>query len=325
MGTVSTLGLGTYLGAPSDSVSARYVEAILEALRQGINVFDTALNYRYTRSEQDLGKALRRAAAEGLAARDEVLVATKAGFLTAGNIPSGLHPSHIAAGGTHCMEPGFLADQVRRSRANLGLETIDVLYLHNPETQLEEVPVKKFEDRIVAAFQQLEKLVREGAIRDYGVATWSGLRSKPGVQGRLSLPRLVEFAREAGGEDHHFRYVQLPLNLMMPEAFTYPHALLDGEGVNVLEVAVRSGLTVVASAALKQGRLISFLPGNVRAKLAGPQTDAQCALQFARSAPGVSIALAGMSQAAHVRENAGVGDFPPAPPEQWLALFAQES
>lgn len=324
-GTVSSLGLGTYLGAPGEEVSARYVESILEALRRGINVFDTAINYRYTRSEQDVGEALRRVFGEGLAARDEVLVATKAGFLTAGAVPSGLHVSHLAAGGTHCMAPEFLMDQVRRSRAHLGLETIDVLYLHNPETQLQELASNKFEDRVLAAFQQLEKLSRDGSIRAYGAATWGGLRRKPGEPERLSLPRLVELAREAGGEDHHFRYVQLPVNLMMPEAFTYPHALLDGEGVNVLEVAVRSGITVMASASLKQGRLAAYLPAEVHAKLEGPRTNAQCALQFARSTPGVSVALAGMSDLAHVRENAGLGEFPPAPPEQWLTLFEKES
>ena len=81
-GAVSSLGLGTYLGKPDETTSARYVDAILAALRGGINTFDTAINYRYTRSEQDLGEALRRAFNENLAARDELLIATKAGFLT---------------------------------------------------------------------------------------------------------------------------------------------------------------------------------------------------------------------------------------------------
>lgn len=320
-GAVASLGLGSYLGPPDEATSARYVESMLEALRQGINVFDTAINYRYTRSEQDLGEALRRAFGEGLAARDEVLVASKAGFLTAGAVPSGIHVSHLAAGGTHCMHPDFLADQVRRSRAHLGVETIDVYYLHNPETQLQEIDSNKFEDRVLAAFQQLEKLCRDGQIGAYGIATWGGLRRKPGEPERLSLPRLAELAREAAGEDHHFRYAQLPVNLMMPEAFTYPHTLLGGEGVNVLEVAVRSGITVVASASLKQARLAAYVPAETRAKLDGPQTNAQFALQFTRSTPGVSIALAGMSQTSHVRENAGIGEFPPAPAEQWLKLF----
>ncbi|MCL4795419.1 MAG: aldo/keto reductase [Bryobacteraceae bacterium] len=322
-GLLSSIGLGTYLGKPDEAASARYVEAILAALNGGINVFDTAINYRYTRSEQDLGEALRRAFQEGLAARDEVLVCTKAGFLTAGAVPSNLHPSHIVAD-SHCIEPEFLSDQAARSRANLRLDTIDVLYLHNPETQLRSIPLAKFEDRIAHAFERLEKLCTAGHIRHYGVATWNAFRLKPGQDERLSLPRLIELARNTAGEDHHFRFIQLPLNLAMPEAFTYPHALLDGEGINVLEVAARSGITVVASASLNQARLVNGLPARLRSRWSAPQTDAEFALQFARSAPGVTTALAGMGQTAHVRENLAVGAYPPAPASDWLSIFQRE-
>lgn len=322
-GLLSSVGLGTYLGKPDEATSARYVEAILAALKGGINVFDTAINYRYTRSEQDLGEALRRAFQEGLAARDEILVCTKAGFLTAGAVPSNLHPSHIVSD-SHCIEPDFLSDQAARSRANLRLDTIDVLYLHNPETQLRSIPLAKFEERTARAFERLEGLCSAGHIRHYGVATWNAFRTKPGHDERLSLPRLIELARNTAGEDHHFRFIQLPLNLAMPEAFTYPHALLGGEGVNVLEVAARSGITVVASASLNQARLVNGLPARLRALWSAPRTDAEFALQFARSAPGVATALAGMSQTAHVRENLGVGAYPPEPVSEWLRVFQKE-
>lgn len=323
-GKLSSLGLGTYLGKPDDATSQRYVQAILAALGGGINMIDTAINYRYTRSEQDVGEALRQTFAGGLAARDEVLVATKAGFLTAGAVPSGLHVSHIV-GDSHCIEADFLTDQIARSRANLRLETIDVFYLHNPETQLDEIPAPKFEDRLALAFERLEQLCAAGQIRYYGAATWNGFRLKSDHPKRLSLPRLIELARQAGGEDHHFRFIQLPFSLGMPEAFTYPHAQLAGENVNVLEIAARAGITVVASASLMQARLTGVLPLAIRAKWSEPQTSAQFALQFARSAPGVTTALAGMSQTAHVRENLGIAALPPADPESWLSIFQQES
>lgn len=322
-GAVSSLGLGTYLGKPDETTSARYVDAILAALRGGINAFDTAINYRYTRSEQDLGEALRRAFAENLATRDEVLVATKAGFLTAGAVPSNLHPSHIA-GDSHCLHPDFLADQIARSRANLRLDTLDVFYLHNPETQLAHISMDKLEERLLDAFARLEQLCAANHIRFYGTATWSAFRLRPGQPGRLSLPRILELARQAGGGDHHFRFLQLPFNLGMPEAFTLPHVLLDGEPVNVLEVAASSGVTVVASAALHQARLVNGIPRDLRARWDEPRSDAEFALQFARSAPGVSFALAGMSQSAHVRENLGIGAYPPAPAESWLGVLHRE-
>jgi aryl-alcohol dehydrogenase-like predicted oxidoreductase len=323
-GAVSSIGLGTYLGKPDDATSARYVDAMLAALAGGINAIDTAINYRYTRSEQDVGEALRRAVGEGVAARDEVLVSTKAGFLTAGAVPSNLHVSHVVDD-SHCMEAEFLADQVARSRAHLGIETIDVFYLHNPETQLRAVPPAKFEERLLRAFERLEQLCAAGQIRAYGAATWGGFRRKPDHAERLSLPNFIELAKQAGGEDHHFRFVQLPFNLAMPEAFTYPHATIAGEAVNVLEVAARAGITVVASASLSQARLVNGLPRDLRAKWADPRSDAEFALQFARSAPGVTTALTGMSQTAHVRENLGVGDYPPAPADVWLNVFQRES
>jgi aryl-alcohol dehydrogenase-like predicted oxidoreductase len=323
-GTLSSLGLGTYLGKPDDATSQRYGQAILAALKGGINVLDTAINYRYTRSEQDIGEALRQAFAEGAAARDETLVCTKAGFLTAGAVPSGLHVSHVV-GDSHCMEAEFLTDQVTRSRANLRLDTIDVLYLHNPETQLDEVPVAKFEDRLARAFERLEQLCAAGQIRYYGAATWSGFRRKADHPKRLSLQRFIELARQVGGEDHHFRFLQVPFNLGMPEAFTYTHAVIAGEAVNLLEVAARAGITVVASASLMQAKLTGVLPMGIRGKWSEPHTSAQFALQFARSAPGVTTALAGMSQTAHVHENMGIGGFPPAAAESWLHIFEQES
>ncbi len=62
------------------------------------------------------------------------------------------------------MAPDFLADQIDRSRANLGVDTIDVFYLHNPETQLGFVDRAEFDTRIRRAFAQLEQLV--GARQD---------------------------------------------------------------------------------------------------------------------------------------------------------------
>jgi aryl-alcohol dehydrogenase-like predicted oxidoreductase len=89
----------------------------------------------------------------------------------------------------------------------------------------------------------------------------------------------------------------------------------------VLQAAGRRGITVVASASLLQARLTRELPEAIGERLPGFQTDAQRAIQFTRSTPGITVALAGMSQAAHVMENLGVGAIPPATPEQHRRLF----
>jgi aryl-alcohol dehydrogenase-like predicted oxidoreductase len=321
---LSSLGIGTYLGPVDDATDAAYAASIASAVRGGINVIDTAINYRHMRSEKATGDALRALFAAGAARREELLVCTKAAFLTPGAMPSGVLREQDVVGGTHSMAPDFLADQIDRSRANLGLETIDVFYLHNPETQLKHVPREEFDHRLLAAFARLESLAREGRIAWYGLATWSCFRLKAGHPERLPLQRVIELARDAGGEEPHLRFLQLPINLGMPEAFTLPHATLNGDQVNVLEVAVRAGLTVVASASLMQARLAADLPAELRARWPEAQSDAQFALQFARSTPGVTTALAGMSRAGHVAENLGLAGFAPAPPESYLGLFQRE-
>ncbi len=321
---VSSIGIGTYLGRADEATSESYVKSIRDAVRGGINVIDTAINYRHTLSERNVGQALQLLFTAGEAARDELLVCTKAGFLTPGHIPSGVITEQDVAGGVHCIHPGFLADQIDRSRAHLGLETIDVFYVHNPETQLEHISRPVFEDRLRAAFHGLEQMAAQGRIACYGAATWNGFRLKPDDPRGLSLRRIVEIAREAGGEDHRFRYVQLPVNLAMPEAFTRPHENNGAEPASFLEVAARLGVTVVASAAILQARLATGLPDELRSRWPEARTEAQFAIQFARSTPGVTTALIGMSKPEHVAENLGVRGFPPAPLEEYLALFRRE-
>lgn len=309
---VSSLGIGTYLGAMTDETDRQYAAAVQAALRGGINFIDTSLNYRLQRSERAVAAAVNALVEAGDLRRDEFAVCTKAGFLVPKATPK-LNESDIA-GGIHSMAPAFLADQLERSRANLNLETIDVFYLHNPETQLSQYSPEEVYRRFHEAFAALEGFAEAGRIRCYGAATWQAFREKPGSGKGLSLARLLEIARAVGGASHHFRFVQLPFNLAMPEALAANN--------DVLEAAARGGVTVVASAALLQARLARNVPPQLAAHIPGGRTDAQRAIQFARSAPGIAVALVGMSKAEHVRENLEVAEFPPAPPELYAGLLA---
>jgi aryl-alcohol dehydrogenase-like predicted oxidoreductase len=300
--TLSSLGLGTYLGDLDPATDDAYAQAAVAAVTGGINVLDTAINYRQQRSERSIGVALNYLFDSGECRREQVAVCTKAGFLTPGAVSQAtLRPEEVVAR-MHSMAPDFLEDQIARSRANLGVETLDVFYLHNPETQIGQVPLGEFEERLRRAFARLEKLAEAGRIRYYGTATWDGYRK----DGGLDLGRLVEIAREEGGREHRFRFVQLPFNLAMREAASR----------GVLEVARLAGITVVASAALLQARLAGGLPEELRQKLPGLHTDAQRAIQYARSTPGITVALAGMSQTAHVMENLAVSVVRPLRSEE---------
>ena len=211
---VSTIGIGTYLGAMDEATDSSYAKAVITAVERGINCIDTSLNYRNQHSELAIGAALEELLQTGKAQRDELLICTKAGYLVPDAVPKGvLEPSDVV-GNMHSMAPDFLNDQLERSRRNLGLETIDVFHLHNPETQLRFVSQEDFQQRILAAFEACERFVKEGRIRYYGTATWDGYRQP----NQLSLADLEGLAKQAGGVDHHFRFIQLPFNLAMLEA-----------------------------------------------------------------------------------------------------------
>jgi len=330
----SSLGLGTYLGREDAATDSLYERAIGRALERGTNVLDTAINYRHQRSERAIGRALAASIARGTVAREDVVVTTKGGYLAFdGEAPPDprayfaatyVQPGIIRPGdvvGWHCMTPRFLADQIERSRTNLGLETIDVYYVHNPETQLDEVERPEFLARLRAAFGALEDAVRARRIRWYGTATWNGYRVPPQERGHLSLAEVLAVAREAGGDDHHFRVVQLPYNLAMLEAFTLANQPADTGLVPMLRAAEHVGVYTMASASMMQGQLARGLPPELGTVLPGLATDAQRALQFVRSTPGVGTALVGMKTAAHVEENAGVAATPPVPWEQFQRLF----
>jgi aryl-alcohol dehydrogenase-like predicted oxidoreductase/catechol 2,3-dioxygenase-like lactoylglutathione lyase family enzyme len=333
---ISSIGLGTYLGESDDATDAAYEDAIRAALLGGINLVDTAVNYRFQRSERAVGKVIGELTAAGKIRREEMVVATKGGYITFdGAMPpnprawfeetyvkSGIVAADDLVEGAHCMTPRWLEAMIDLSRGNLGLETIDIYYLHNPESQLAAVSREEFNTRLRTAFELLERKVGEQRIGGYGVATWNGFRVAPGDRSYLSLTEMAGIAREVGGKDHHFRVIQLPYNLGMPEAFTAKNqALPDGSMGSTLAAADATGVAVCASASLLQGRLTRGMPAILSEAFPGFDSDAQRALQFVRSTPGVNVALAGMSSAAHVTHNLATARHPPASFESLMKLF----
>src|SRR2546426_11687784 len=212
---VSSIGLGTYLGEEDDATDRRYGAAIVDAANLGCNLFDTAINYRAQRSERVLGHALSALARERHFRRDQIVVCTKGGYIPFdGSVPPDpstyvrdtyvrpgiLRPEDVV--GAHAMTPRYLKDQLGRSLANLGLESIDVYYAHNPEGQLATVPRPEFLGRIRAAFELLEQEVAGGRVGRYGVATWNGFRQPPEARGHLSPPRLLRRGATGAGAGH---------------------------------------------------------------------------------------------------------------------------
>jgi aryl-alcohol dehydrogenase-like predicted oxidoreductase len=317
--TASSIALGTYLGDSDDATDELYASALRTAITSGVNVVDTAINYRCQRSERVIGRVLQELMEEAEVRREEIILCTKAGYLPLDGKPPAsreeydaylareyrdtgiIADSELVAGG-HCIAPNFLRDQLQRSMRNLGVQGIDCFYVHNPEAQLAAVTPKELVARLRSAFEALEGSVERGEISVYGCATWNGLRLPAGSQGHLSLYDVVGAARSIAGDSHHLRMVQLPINLTMSEAVRVS-TQRDPRGrlVHVTDAARELGVDLVASAPLLQGQLTRGLPVQVLELFGG--TDAQAALAFARTVPKVLTVAVGMKSSDHVREN----------------------
>lgn len=330
----SSIGIGTYLGNYDDETDQLYHTAIVRAVESGCNVIDSAINYRCQRSERSVGTAIQDLAGRGFS-RDELVVATKGGFIPYDGVPPqdvrayfeanfvkpGIATFADIIAGCHCMTPAYLRHQLDRSLANLNLQCIDVYYVHNPETQLGKLSREEFNLRILRAFEALEGAAADGKIRTYGVATWNGFRNDPAAKDYLSLADMVEIAARAGGKDHHFKVIQLPLNLGMTEALSLNNQRVGEKQLTALEAAQALGIAVMCSASILQAQLTRNLPSIIADTFSGLRTDGQRALQFVRSTAGVTTALVGMKQIEHVNENLETARVPPAPWEQYSKLF----
>ena len=334
--SLSSIGTGSYLGQPDEDTDQRYTDAVVRAVELGANVIDTAANYRFQRSERSIGVALGKLGERNFA-REEIVVCTKGGYLPFDGAPPrdvrqyveenfikpGIASWADIAGGAHCMTPKYLDSQLTQSLRNMKLDCVDVYYVHNPESQVSAVSQEEFRKRLRAAFEFLEGAVSQGKIQNYGVATWNGFRVDPNARDYHSLETMVELARDLAGAENHFRFIQLPLNLAMPEALVFQNQKLEGKYVTTLAAAHALGVNVMASASILQGKIARGLPEAIRDSLGSLATDAQNGIQFVRSAPGITTALVGMSRVSHVEENLQLVEVEPAPAENLMSLFEE--
>ncbi len=330
----SSIGIGTYLGAPDDETDNLVTRAVGTAVVNGVNVIDTAVNYRFERAERAVGKAISTLISSGQAKREELIICSKGGYIPNEGGSRWFMDTYVRdrecpirkpdlVGGSHCMHPEYLADQLNQSRRNLGVDTIDVYYIHNPEEQINALSPDAFYGRLKDAFAFLEEAADDGKIQYYGISTWDCLRVRSHAPGNLSLMRARKAAIEAAGDRAHdrFRFVQLPFSLGMSEGLTLPNQNINEQMVAAIPGALAVGLVPVASASIMQGQV-----GEMDAQLAERlgdhlEDDYQRALQFTRSTPGIFSALVGMKDPAHVALNLELCLDPPLDMEEFMQLF----
>lgn len=334
-----SLGLGTYKSEPykEDNYIINFAESIQTALRRGINLIDTAINYRYQISEREIAEAIKPMIEEGEVSRDEMIIMSKGGFIPLDfpfpENPYGWIQENIVDKGLatkeeiiidqHCMSPDYLRWSFEQSLKNLEIGGIDVYFLHNPETQLGYIEPEELYARIEKAFELFESLRSEGKLGAYGVASWNGFLYEEDHTEYLSLKRIVEIARKAGGENHGFKYLQSPFNLAKPHAFGYANQKGEnGLYYPLMHVCIEYGITMIGSSPLLQKNLFKRPFSSNIAELLNTNdyTDVTSALQFARSAGAISSVF-GAVDPQHVVENSMLAFLPQAPMESMRSLM----
>jgi len=113
---------------------------------------------------------------------------------------------------------------------------------------------------------------------------------------------LAAIANEGAGERHHFRFIQLPFNLAVPDAYGLANQRAGKEKMSILTAAGRLGIAVMGSVTLYQARLTQDVPDFV-GRILGMKSGTENSIQFSRSAPGLTTSLIGMGRKQHVTAN----------------------
>ncbi|HEY1118330.1 MAG TPA: aldo/keto reductase [Acidimicrobiales bacterium] len=293
---VSVVGLGTWqLGADWGEVTEAEARDVLEAATAaGVAFLDTADVYGDGRSEQVIGGFVRDHPDLDL------VVATKMGR-RAEQVPE-----------SYRLEA--FRDWLDRSRANLGVDTIDLVQLHCPPSATVEDP---------ATYDALDTLVEEGVIAAYGLSVETvdqalAAIARPHVATvpvllhafRLKpLEQVLPAAREAGvGVIARVPLASGLLSGRYDEDTTFAaedHRSYnrDGEAFDVGETF--SGVdyeTGVAAARAFSALVAEHSPEGA--------TPAQVALAWVCQQPGVSTVIPGARSAEQARANAAAADLP---------------
>lgn len=320
--TLSSIGIGTYLGKADDATDGLVKDAVIKSVSLGVNVIDTAINYRAQKAERSVGRAIAQLIEKNKARRDQLFISTKNGYVTNDGdvkeefwqniqnslVKSGVIKSGDISSGYHCMTIPYLQDQLNKSLKNLELECIDLMYLHNAaEGQLQDMTKDEFTKKLGEAFGFYETQRKSGKIKYYGMATWDCFRVPQEHPQYLSIFDIVKLAKDIGGPENGFKFIQLPYNMYLDQALTMKNQTQDGTALSILEAATKLGIGVFTSVPLMQAKLLG---PNVLPEFGQLTHASHRAVQFVRSTPGVIAPLVGQKSSSHVDENLELAKIP---------------
>jgi aryl-alcohol dehydrogenase-like predicted oxidoreductase len=215
------ISFGTYRTTFQNPV---HQEAINYALDNGVKYIDTSANYMYGEAEVLIGQALEKRN------REEFTIVSKGGYIQGPNlqrVKEGWQVDELVEYDPNCfhsISPMFLEDQIEKSLERLNSSYIDCYLLHNPEYYLL-ANIKRdttdedldkhhaiMQERIKKAFAFLETMVEKGKIKSYGISS-NSFAKKQNDYHFLEYKYLLDYAKELGSENHHFKVIQLPFNM----------------------------------------------------------------------------------------------------------------
>lgn len=339
---LSSLGVGTFGGAATAEVDAAISAIVARALTSGINVIDTAAHYRYGRSLAAVGAGVRTAIEAGVP-REAMFLISKGGFLTLRGGPpgdmdawfereivaQGLGRREDLAKGVHLLSPEYIHYQIELSRSLIGVETLDAFVIDQPEVHIGEIGKERTNQKLEAVFEVLERAVRDRKIRAYGISTFEGFRVETDAkmfQSLTSMKGLAERAAQTVTGDEFardaFKLAMLPFNQVMLEGFTrFNTATGQGNVASPLQAAHQLEIFMIGSHTLLKGHLARASTDIVAQQLASLPNDAQRALQFNRSTPGLGVSLVGLSTPEHLDDLLAVAALPPLERKAYLSMY----
>jgi aryl-alcohol dehydrogenase-like predicted oxidoreductase len=193
----------------------------------------------------------------------------------------------------------------------MGINTIDLIYIHNSfESWHDIVDRSTYHDMLSRVFQLYEELRQRGKINFYGMATWNCFTSKENSKDYLSLKEVVDIAKNVGGNNNGFKFIQLPFNMYLNQPYTFRNQSTETSNkLTLLEVAQKYGIHVFTSVPLYQGKLLQI--GLDKSPLDSLPTVSLKLLQFARSTPGITAPLVGQKKNSHTKENVLISKYAP--------------
>jgi aryl-alcohol dehydrogenase-like predicted oxidoreductase len=195
---VSRIGIGGFRF--SDSLFVRRM------IENGFNLLDSSSHFKAGNSEILMGKAIK-----SLDRREEIVLSTKAGFML--NPMSKKYPNMIQVKQQHyhCISPPFLQDEITTSLQRIGVDSIDIFMLNNPERILSGgVSEGALFEMIHQAFHHLDLEVARGRIASYGVA--SNSIHLPSAMDHISMQKILDL------NPKHLSAIQYPFNLYEKDA-----------------------------------------------------------------------------------------------------------